>query len=260
MLRLGLQWVVLVQTVLINLLVPDLLYQQLLELHFSINQLFLNIPENARVNHSVCPQKGDFMLFVTHYRVDLVGLAVDLLQIILVFLYFSFIPFNRLEISISDWTGLQFALIVHSQLDRFYDGFELELYDKKLVRICIFSFMIFLSARGPLASVSIFCHQWKFAQASWCRFTCSELGKELRFIFWVGRWFRRRYPAVCFTFSRRLRFWTWDFFSFLMIRMFNLEYYFSIRVLVDSYSKLINLMIGRLLIQKSKFWIFRILF
>lgn len=156
---------------------PYLVNQQLLELHLCTNQLLLNIPENTRVYHSVSPQKRYFVLFVTHHRVYLVGLAVYLLQIILILLYFPLIPFNRLEISISHRTGLQFPLVVHSQLNRFNDSFEFELCHKKLVRICIFSFMIFWSATGPLASVRIFCHWWNFAPASPCRFICSELGK-----------------------------------------------------------------------------------
>jgi hypothetical protein len=44
---LGLQGIVLIQTIFIDFLISDLLNQQLFELHFSINELFLNVPENA---------------------------------------------------------------------------------------------------------------------------------------------------------------------------------------------------------------------
>lgn len=69
------------------------------------------------------------MFFVTDHRIDFVGLTVDLFQIVLILFNSSFVAFNGLEISISDWTGLGFTFVVHSDFDGLDDGFELKLDD-----------------------------------------------------------------------------------------------------------------------------------
>lgn len=55
MLGLGLQRIVLIQTVLVHFFVSDFLNQQLFEIHLCVNQLLFDVPENAGVDNSVCP-------------------------------------------------------------------------------------------------------------------------------------------------------------------------------------------------------------
>ena len=157
LLGLGFEGVVLVETILIDFLVPDFLYQKFLKVHFSANEFLLNISKNAWVDDSFRSKQAYFMCFIAYNWVCFVSLTVYLFQFILKLFYLSFKALDGLEIGFCYRAGLNFALIIHSDLDSFDDSLQFELNNDEYVRFCIFSFRIFWLGQEPLAWGRRFC-------------------------------------------------------------------------------------------------------
>ena len=67
------------------------------------------------------------MFFVTDDGVDFIGLAVNLLKVVLKLFDFPFQSLDVFEVGVSDSAGLKFSFIVHSELDGFDDSLEFHL-------------------------------------------------------------------------------------------------------------------------------------